>query len=604
MTAPVEPSDPTKGRITAVSFAGSSGLNVDLSVDGGDDNDDYIGGFLQNISPDAIQEFVVRTGQFDADASRTNGGSVIISTKSGTDQWHWSGAGFFRQQGMTARNTLDNPAPSPKQPVLAAGRLVHARRAAGAAQALAVHGGGGGARERERGLQQYEPRPVPRARPTRLGRRHSGGDEHRRALVGAGAVPRPAVLGARRLGPVEPRAVVRPRRARPEPDHERSRAAGDAAVDRHADALALPERAREPELPVLARLARHADAAGQRLPSHEGPQRRPWLRARVSLQRDVPDDLGIRDLRRQPVRDADHGLPGPPRPAEVPVPLRPRAPGRPSHVQDRRERHPRAGAERRAARHAGATRPVPAQPQLLPRESGRVRRRLRGRQHAGARGQRELLAERPAAGALRAGCLAGDASADPELRGSLRHDVRPVHGRGADPGAEPRLPDAAGARHPAGLGHPARLPEGDRAARRPGLGAGWQREHGVPRRRRSLLQRPHAERLGRCVHRRERAAGRAPGPRRSGRVDRSALPDPVRAAGQRRLRAPVQRRLESEPDLRAPGRRAPVPPVQSTSAATRCRPTRRASRSSAPTIARATTASPWSSRTACRTASR
>jgi hypothetical protein len=36
MTEPVEPSDPTKARITAVSFAGSSGLNVDLSVDGGD----------------------------------------------------------------------------------------------------------------------------------------------------------------------------------------------------------------------------------------------------------------------------------------------------------------------------------------------------------------------------------------------------------------------------------------------------------------------------------------------------------------------------------------------------------------------------------------
>ncbi|MGC2718532.1 MAG: carboxypeptidase-like regulatory domain-containing protein, partial [Candidatus Acidiferrales bacterium] len=47
-TEPVEPSDPTKARITAVSFGGSSGLNVELSVDGGDNSDDYIGGFLQN----------------------------------------------------------------------------------------------------------------------------------------------------------------------------------------------------------------------------------------------------------------------------------------------------------------------------------------------------------------------------------------------------------------------------------------------------------------------------------------------------------------------------------------------------------------------------
>jgi hypothetical protein len=50
-TEPVEPSDPTKARITAVSVGGSSGLNQELSVDGGDNSDDYIGGFLQNFRP-------------------------------------------------------------------------------------------------------------------------------------------------------------------------------------------------------------------------------------------------------------------------------------------------------------------------------------------------------------------------------------------------------------------------------------------------------------------------------------------------------------------------------------------------------------------------
>ena len=66
-TEPVEPSDPTKARITAVSTGGSSGLNNELSVDGGDNSDDYIGGFLQNFSPDAIQEFAFRTAQADAE---------------------------------------------------------------------------------------------------------------------------------------------------------------------------------------------------------------------------------------------------------------------------------------------------------------------------------------------------------------------------------------------------------------------------------------------------------------------------------------------------------------------------------------------------------
>ncbi|MGZ4860333.1 MAG: outer membrane beta-barrel protein [Candidatus Angelobacter sp.] len=116
MTEPVEPSDPTKARITAVSFGGSSGLNVDLSVDGGDNNDDFIGGFLQNYSVDAMQEFTVRTAQFDADTSRTNGGSVILSTRRGTDSWHGSVAGYFRNESLNARNELDNPEPNPKQP--------------------------------------------------------------------------------------------------------------------------------------------------------------------------------------------------------------------------------------------------------------------------------------------------------------------------------------------------------------------------------------------------------------------------------------------------------------------------------------------------------
>ena len=39
-TEPVEPSDPTKARITAVSFGGSSGLNDVNSVDGADNSDD------------------------------------------------------------------------------------------------------------------------------------------------------------------------------------------------------------------------------------------------------------------------------------------------------------------------------------------------------------------------------------------------------------------------------------------------------------------------------------------------------------------------------------------------------------------------------------
>jgi hypothetical protein len=115
-TEPVEPSDPTKARITAVSFGGSSGLNDVNSVDGGDNSDDYIGGFLQNFSPDAVQEFAVQTSQQNADTGRTVGGSVEITTKSGTNVWHGQAAFYERAAALNARYPIENPAPLPKQP--------------------------------------------------------------------------------------------------------------------------------------------------------------------------------------------------------------------------------------------------------------------------------------------------------------------------------------------------------------------------------------------------------------------------------------------------------------------------------------------------------
>ena len=109
-TEPVEPSDPTKARITAVSTGGSSGLNNELSVDGADNSDDWIGGFLQNFSPDAIQEFAVRTSNEDADTGWTTAGSVVITTKHGTNDWHGDGAFYERAAALNARFPIENPA--------------------------------------------------------------------------------------------------------------------------------------------------------------------------------------------------------------------------------------------------------------------------------------------------------------------------------------------------------------------------------------------------------------------------------------------------------------------------------------------------------------
>ena len=124
-TEPVEPSDPTKARITAVSTGGSSGLNNELSVDGADNSDDWIGGFLQNFSPDGLQEFAVRTSNEEADTGWTTAGSVVITTKHGTNDWHGDLAVYERAAALNARFPIENPAETctdgvcvhnPKQP--------------------------------------------------------------------------------------------------------------------------------------------------------------------------------------------------------------------------------------------------------------------------------------------------------------------------------------------------------------------------------------------------------------------------------------------------------------------------------------------------------
>ena len=124
-TEPVEPSDPTKARITAVSTGGSSGLNNELSVDGADNSDDWIGGFLQNIPVDAIQEFAIRTAGADADTGGTTAASIVITTRHGGNQTHGGFAFYERDAKLNARYPIENPAETctdgtcvsnPKQP--------------------------------------------------------------------------------------------------------------------------------------------------------------------------------------------------------------------------------------------------------------------------------------------------------------------------------------------------------------------------------------------------------------------------------------------------------------------------------------------------------
>ncbi|MBL8138714.1 MAG: carboxypeptidase regulatory-like domain-containing protein, partial [Acidobacteria bacterium] len=76
-------SDPTKSTQYSPQINGGNGRNVNYQIDGGDNNDDTVGGLLQLFPLEAIQEFNFVTSRAKAENGRSNGGVMNIVTKSG-----------------------------------------------------------------------------------------------------------------------------------------------------------------------------------------------------------------------------------------------------------------------------------------------------------------------------------------------------------------------------------------------------------------------------------------------------------------------------------------------------------------------------------------
>lgn len=110
---------------TSVSFGGDSinvngqsNRNNNFTVDGGGNNDDYLGqsfGGQTRVTLEAVQEFQVLTNQFDAEFGRSTGAVVNAVTKQGTNQYRGVAFGYFTDSGLmakdyfTAQRNLEKP---------------------------------------------------------------------------------------------------------------------------------------------------------------------------------------------------------------------------------------------------------------------------------------------------------------------------------------------------------------------------------------------------------------------------------------------------------------------------------------------------------------
>ena len=108
--------DPTKNQMVGVSMGGRSGRSTRIQVDGVDITDETVGTTTTNISNETIQEFQVSRSSLDPSTDLTSSGAINIVTRSGSNEFHGAGFGFFRDESFSSDLRLNKTSPTTQKP--------------------------------------------------------------------------------------------------------------------------------------------------------------------------------------------------------------------------------------------------------------------------------------------------------------------------------------------------------------------------------------------------------------------------------------------------------------------------------------------------------
>lgn len=110
---PVNSYDPTKNRVAVFSIDGSSGRNVNVTVNGIDNKDNSVGGPVMQLPLTAVEEFTISTQRFSAVNGRSEGAAVNVITKSGSNKFHGGGYFYDTQTALNANNYFSEQSNQP-----------------------------------------------------------------------------------------------------------------------------------------------------------------------------------------------------------------------------------------------------------------------------------------------------------------------------------------------------------------------------------------------------------------------------------------------------------------------------------------------------------